>query len=108
MCLLRCGRQSRPGCAAGQLSQEGSFLLPHTPHLRPPTTAIMQEWKWEALRREVPGVEAVWCSDLTHAFCVSEHQSAALAQRLAPMIQAALEEHARVAAAAAAAAVARP
>ncbi len=35
----------------------------------------MQRWKWDAMHREVPGVEAHWIEDQTHAFCVSTQQS---------------------------------
>lgn len=38
----------------------------------------MQEWKYDALQREVPGVESHWVDTQTHAFCVSERQSGAL------------------------------
>lgn len=35
----------------------------------------LQRWKWDAMHREVPGVEAHWIADQTHAFCVSTKQS---------------------------------
>lgn len=43
----------------------------------------MQRWKWDAMHREVPGVEAHWIEDQTHAFCVSTQQSGGLVRHVA-------------------------
>lgn len=38
----------------------------------------------------MPGVEAYWVEGQSHAFCVSQKQSAELAARLVPIVEAAL------------------
>ncbi|KAL4426837.1 hypothetical protein ABPG77_006623 [Micractinium sp. CCAP 211/92] len=57
-----------------------------------PDDAWFKRWKWDALHREVPGVEAHWIEDQTHAFCVSTQQSEELAARIAPIVEAALPQ----------------
>lgn len=57
-----------------------------------PGDAWFKRWKWDAMHREVPGVEAHWIADQTHAFCVSTKQSEELAARIAPIVEAALPQ----------------
>lgn len=70
-------------------SESGQAVSP----LSPPWA---QKWKWDALHREVRGVESYWLDSQTHAFCVSERQSAELAAHVAPLVEAALPAPSRL------------
>ena len=50
-------------------------LLPPSLIIVAPT--VVQRWKWDAMQREVPEIEAYWVENQSHAFCVSQRQSGA-------------------------------
>ena len=53
-------------------------------------SAAPQTWKFDALHREVPGIQSLYLEGQSHAFCVSQQQSDELAGQLVPLIQAAV------------------
>ncbi|PSC73939.1 thiol-disulfide oxidoreductase [Micractinium conductrix] len=56
-----------------------------------PDDIWFKRWKWDAMQREVPEIEAHWVENQSHAFCVSQRQSEELAARIAPIVEAALQ-----------------
>lgn len=55
-----------------------------------PLATWLQQWKFDLMHKEVPGVESYWMDTQTHAFCVSVRQSDELADRIVPLVRAAL------------------
>ncbi|PRW58543.1 alpha beta hydrolase family [Chlorella sorokiniana] len=56
-----------------------------------PGDTWFKKWKWDLMHKEVPGVESHWVDTQTHAFCVSQAQSDELAERIVPIVEAALQ-----------------